>query len=78
MDKDYITGWEANYLRGRANRYPYDSVVSFILRRYSGVSPAQRGKIRILDLGCGGGNHLNFLLWEGFDFYGVDGSHASV
>jgi SAM-dependent methyltransferase len=73
--KNYIAGWNANYLRGRANRYPYDAVVSFVLGRYGACD---RETVRVLDLGCGGGNHLKFLKDEGFDFYGVDGSERSI
>ena len=68
--------WEENYRSGRFNRYPYDEVVSFVLRRFGHCSDRQN--IRILDLGCGGGNNTKFLCYEGFDTYAVDGSHESI
>jgi len=34
----------------------------------------ERGVQRILDLGCGTGRHLIFLLKKGFEVYGLDGS----
>lgn len=57
------------------NRYPYDQVVSFVLR-YFGAAP--RTEIRILDYGCGGGNHCAFFEREGFDWYGIDFSASAI
>ena len=68
--------WEKNYQNGRFNRYPFDRVVSFVLSRYGNT--ADRGGVKILDLGCGGGNHTRFLCTEGFDTHAVDGSPAAI
>ncbi len=46
--------WEQNYRKGRYNKWPFDIIVSFIIRYYGNT---ERKKIKILDLGCGGGNH---------------------
>ena len=35
---------------------------------------SEKGVQRILDLGCGTGRHLLFLLKKGFEVYGLDGS----
>ncbi|MBY8979175.1 MAG: class I SAM-dependent methyltransferase [Candidatus Lokiarchaeota archaeon] len=35
---------------------------------------SEKGVRRILDLGCGTGRHLLFLLKKGFEVYGLDGS----
>ncbi|MFX1289098.1 MAG: class I SAM-dependent methyltransferase, partial [Promethearchaeota archaeon] len=35
---------------------------------------SEKGVQRILDLGCGSGRHLLFLLKKGFEVYGLDGS----
>ena len=32
----------------------------------------ERGMQRVLDLGCGGGRHLVFLVGQGFEMYGTD------
>ncbi len=73
--KNKISTWERNYINKRFNKYPYDEVVSFIFKNYSN---AARCKIKILDLGCGGGNNSHFIAKEGFDLYAVDGSNESI
>lgn len=71
-----MTDWNARSFHGTHNRYPFTDVVSFVLRNF-GNAP-DRSQVSILDLGCGGGAHLAFLLSEGFDAYGVDGNEDSV
>jgi ubiquinone/menaquinone biosynthesis C-methylase UbiE len=73
--QNHLDKWSNNYLNKRYNIYPYDRVVSFILKSYSNID---RSNIKILDVGCGGGNHLKFLADEGFDYYGIDGSEISI
>lgn len=73
--KAHINGWNDNYKNGRLNRYPFDQVVSFVLGNYGS---SNRSNVKIIDMGCGGGNHVKFLADEGFDFYGVDGSEKSI
>lgn len=68
--------FERLYAGGRkVNRYPYDLVVSFVLRRFGA---AERARVRILDYGCGGGNHARFLAAEGFDVHAVDNAPTAV
>jgi len=68
--------WEEIYRSGRkVNQYPYDLVVSFVLRRFGA---GDRPNTRILDYGCGGGNHARFLVAEGFDAYAVDSAPTAV
>ncbi len=71
----HIKGWNQNFINGRINRYPFDQVISFVLNNFS---ERTRNSVKILDLGCGGGNNIKFLMDEGFDFYGVDGSEKSI
>lgn len=58
------------------NRYPYDIVVSFIFRNYP--RNKDRKNIRILEIGCGGGNNLWFAAREGFSVTGIDGSSSAI
>ena len=68
--------WEKNCQAGRYNRYPHDHIVSFVLSRFGSVP--DRKAVRILDLGCGGGNNTRFLCMEGFDTYAVDGAPTAI
>lgn len=52
-------------------RYPHQLVVSFALRTFK-----QGGAI--LDLGCGAGRHLKFLVENGFEAYGCDYSSSGI
>ena len=71
-----INIWERNYKKKRYNSYPYNRVVSIILKTYP--IKKSRKKIKVLDLGCGGGNNTEFLAKEGFDVYAVDGSKEAI
>lgn len=70
-----IDNWDQNYKKGRYNKWPYDMIVTFILRSYGNT---ERKRTKIIDLGCGGGNHTVFLSEEGFDTYAIDGSPTSI
>ena len=56
-------------------RYPFDSVISFVNHRFKNRDPK---KIKILDFGCGPGNHLVYLVENKFDAFGVDVSATAV
>lgn len=77
MIRDSSVDWETDiYQNGRQiNRYPFDAVVSFFLKNYS--APA-RQDTKVLEIGCGTGNNLKFLLENGFDAWGVDYSETGV
>ena len=59
----------------KINKYPYISIVSNI---YKYVNKGNNNKIKILDVGCGSGNHLKFLCENGFDVYGIDISQTAI
>ncbi len=68
--------WESVYSEGhQLNRYPWDTVVSFVFSNAPKNKP--RSDIRILEIGCGAASNLWFAAREGFQVAGVDGS-ASV
>lgn len=69
--------WESIYSHGdQCNRYPYDSVVTFV-HRYRDRTLAPENTC-ILEVGCGAGNNLWFAAREGFDVYGIDGSPSAI
>jgi SAM-dependent methyltransferase len=68
--------WEQKYAAGHAQRYPWDSVVSFVFRHAPRDKP--RSQVRILEVGCGAGSNLWFAAREGFQVAGVDASESAV
>lgn len=55
--------------RSGVPRYPHGSVVQFLFRSF--LDRPSRD-IDVLDLGCGGGVHMRFLLERGFRAHGCD------
>lgn len=55
--------------------YPSEHIIRFVARNYYAKD---REKIKILDFGCGSGNHAWYLAREGFDTYAFDGSPYAV
>lgn len=74
MEKE-IEAWERNYQKGRYNNWPYDILVSLVMNLFA---VKERQKIKILDVGCGGGNNTYFLAKEGFQTYAIDGAPKAV
>lgn len=68
--------WEQIFRTRSWGKYPSEDVIRFIASRFK--SSSDRGSIRILDLGCGGGAHTWFLAREGFETYGIDGSESAI
>ena len=58
------------------NRYPFDSVVSFVY----GFCPKQKSPedTDVVEIGCGAGNNLWFAAREGFSVSGVDASPSAI
>ncbi len=71
----YDKTWDQIYGSGQMlNRYPWDIVVSFLMRRR-----ARNGeRLRVLEVGCGAGSNLWFAAREGFEVYGLDGSKDAI
>lgn len=77
-ERSFDPVWEdAIYGQGKhLNRWPFDSVVSFVFRNFPRSKP--RIETRILEIGCGAGNNLWFCASEGFSVAGIDGSAAAI
>ena len=70
--------WEIEIYRKRKqiNRYPYDSIVSSV---YKNFKHRKVSNSIALDLGCGTGNNLKFLINYGFNkVIGIDGSKSAI
>lgn len=75
MTSDNREVWETRYRRGEGRvNYPFDAVVTFVLRRLK----AAGGPHRVLDFGCGVGNHLWFLAENGYQAFGTDAAPTAV
>lgn len=68
--------WEQIFKSRSWGKYPSEDIIRFTASRFKNV--ADRSKIRVLDLGCGGGAHTWFLAREGFDTFGIDGSESGI
>ena len=68
--------WEIHHSSRHWGRYPSDHLVSTILRRFPLRS--SRELLSALDMGCGAGANISFLLDEGFNVTGVDGSASAI
>jgi len=68
--------WEQIYREGHEQKYPWDSVVSFIFR--NAPKNIDRSKIKILEVGFGTASNLWFAAREGFDVSGIEGSPTAV
>lgn len=68
--------WEQKYSAGHRQGYPWDQVVSFVLRHAPRDRP--RRDVSILEVGCGTGSNLWFLASEGFTAAGIDASPSAI
>jgi SAM-dependent methyltransferase len=68
--------WESVFQQREWGKYPAESLIRFVARRFYARQP--RDAVRILELGCGAGANLWYLAREGFAAYGVDGSPTAV
>ena len=68
--------WEHILKTQSWGKYPSEEVIRFISSRFRKTT--DRGRIRVLDLGCGGGGHTWFFAREGFNTYGIDGSESGI
>ena len=71
--------WDKNYSINRFNKMPYNEIVSYAFRKIKSNGEVKNNvPLRVLDLGCGGGNNLKFLHELGFEVWGVDASAKAV
>jgi SAM-dependent methyltransferase len=68
--------WERIFRTQAWGRYPSESVVRFVARRFYGAD--DRRAVRLLDLGCGPGACTWFMAREGFSVSGVDMSPTAI
>lgn len=76
MSRSFDPVWEQKYAGGHAQRWPWDIVVSFVMRHAPRDRP--RGQVLVLEVGCGTGANLYFAAREGFRVAGVDASPSAI
>lgn len=76
--KNWDPVWEKIFSNREWGGYPEIPVVRFIAENFYSLTRKNRSKIKILDLGCGTGNHVWYLAREGFRVYGIDGSKTAI
>jgi len=68
--------WESIFRNKEWGKYPPEHVVRFVARTFADA--ADRGKVRLLEIGCGPGANVWFIAREGFSVCGIDGSPTAV
>lgn len=71
----FDTMWEKLHQELVWGEYPSEEVIRFIARNYY---QKKRNQIKILDMGCGSGAIAWYLVREGFNTYGYDGSKTAI
>src|SRR6218665_3925654 len=72
---NYTEHWDEKF-RGRSwGRYPPEDLVRFMGRRFRA---ADKGAVKVLEVGCGPGANLWFMHREGFAVHGIDISPTAI
>jgi 2-polyprenyl-3-methyl-5-hydroxy-6-metoxy-1,4-benzoquinol methylase len=74
-NKGFDPRWEEIFKEHQWGKYPCEEVIRVTAKNFF---KQERAKIKILDLGCGGGATTWFLSREGFDCYAIDGSQSAI
>jgi SAM-dependent methyltransferase len=68
--------WEQIFQSGEWGKYPPEHVIRFVARNFYRVT--DRGKVNLLEIGCGPGANVWFMAREGFTVSGIDGSSTAI
>ena len=68
--------WEKVFSNHSWGSYPPEELVRFIARNFKNVS--NKRETRILEIGCGPGPNIWYLVREGFLVAGIDGSSTAI
>ena len=68
--------WDDVFAGGRWGEYPGEELIRFVARNFYSVP--NRSAVKILEVGCGPGANLGYLVNEGFAAFGIDGSSVAI
>jgi len=68
--------WDDVYRTRAWGQYPGEDVIRFVQRHFGAVQ--ERGRVRLLEIGCGAGANLWYLAREGYSVHGIEGSTTAV
>jgi SAM-dependent methyltransferase len=72
-ENDY---WEQLFASRAWGLYPSEDLIRFIARTFRGVK--DKAEVRVLEIGCGPGPNIWYLVREGYTAAGIDGSPAAI
>lgn len=71
----FSEGWDEVYKRSEQDSiWPWSDLVGYVMRYARPAGP----EFRVLELGCGAGANIPFLLSLGVDYFGIEGSRTMV
>jgi SAM-dependent methyltransferase len=73
VDKGY---WENIYANRAWGQYPPEELIRFIARNFKATT--NKSEVRVLEVGCGPGPNVWYLVREGFSVAGIDGSPTAI
>ncbi len=68
--------WEELFSSRNWGAYPPEELIRFIARNFSDVP--DRLQVRVLEVGCGPGPNIWYLVREGYQVAGIDGSATAI
>lgn len=74
MKNSFDNNWEKIYRKGdQLNEYPFQDLIPFYHKRFSHIK-----KNKVLEIGCGYGNNLEFISTFNHEIFGIDASKTVI
>ena len=68
--------WDAKFKTRDWGKYPPEDLVRFMARRFGSLE--SRKGVSVLEVGCGPGANLRYMLAEGYKIHGIDSSPTAI